>query len=282
MEAMEGLTMLATAVAAIGLILSILIWRRIRHLNPSNDRSWVNDNARTSYCEINGDEVILYNVRDFRWRTTRDYDERWTERRFRISDCTKIWFVLEYFYPEQKPIAHTIFSFEFADGTRLACSIEVRREKGEKFSPIRGLMREFEIMYVWATESDVVGVRSRCRDSETHLFEGVILGEGNQCRILESYLRRSNKLHDEPEWYNSILNNCTTNIVRHVNEVYPGRVPRALAVILPGLSPKLLRRNNLVRLRGTLEDEMKLNQIEPRARAWDGECDFGDWIRAEI
>ena len=51
--------MLAAAVAAIGLILSILIWRRIRHLNPSNDRSWVNDNARTSYSAVSYTHLTL-------------------------------------------------------------------------------------------------------------------------------------------------------------------------------------------------------------------------------
>ena len=61
--------------------------------------------------------------------------------------------------------------------------------------------------------------------SVTHLFEAVVLGPGNERRMLESYLRRSNKLSIEPEWYNTITNTCTTNIVAHVNEVYPGRVP---------------------------------------------------------
>mgnify|MGYP001030130135 CR=1 FL=1 len=261
-------------------ILLFWIWTRIRHLTPSNDLSWVNENKFTAYAEIKGDNVLLKNVRDFNWRTTKDYDERWVEKKFKISDCTKIWLVLEYFYPTRRPVAHTLLSFEFKNGERISCSIEVRREPGERFSPIKGLLREFEIMYVWATEEDVIGVRSRCRKSETHLFEAVILGEGNQSRMLESYLKRTNNLHEKPEFYNSIFNNCTTNIASHVNEVYPGRVPRAIGVILPGLSPRLLSRNNLVKIRGeNIKEEMKTNQIEERARSWDGESDFGETIR---
>jgi hypothetical protein len=256
------------------------VWSRIRHLTPSNDLSWVNENKFTAYAEIEGDEVLLKNVRNFNWRTTKDYDESWIEKKFKISECTKIWLVLEYFYPTRRPVAHTLLSFEFENGERISCSIEIRREPGERFSPIKGLLREFEIMYVWATEEDVIGVRSRCRKSETHLFEAVILGEGNQCRMLESYLKRTNKLHEKPEFYNSIFNNCTTNIASHVNDVYPGRIPRAIGVILPGLSPKLLSRNNLVRLRGGgIKEEMKINQIEERARSWDGKSDFGETIR---
>ncbi|MDC0501572.1 DUF4105 domain-containing protein [Euryarchaeota archaeon] len=277
---MSTLTLLGLSLLILSIIGIYSVWRRIRHLTPSNDLSWVNENKYIAYAEIDNDEVILKNVRDFNWRTTKDFDEKWIEKKFKISDCTKIWLVLEYFYPTRRPIAHTLLSFEFKDGTRISCSIEVRREPGEKFSPIKGLLREFEIMYVWATEKDAIGVRSRCRKSETHLFEAIILGEGNQCRMLESYLRRTNQLYENPEFYNSLFNNCTTNIASHVNDVYPGRVPRAIGVILPGLSPKLLKRNNLVKLRGgSIKEEMKLNQVEERARAWDQESDFGDAIR---
>ena len=277
---MNDLAILGFTLFILIIIIIYSIWGRIRHLTPSNDLSWVNENKYTAYAEIKNDEVVLKNIRDFNWRTTKDFDERWIEKKFKISDCTKIWLVLEYFYPTRRPIAHTLLSFEFKDGTRISCSIEVRREPGEKFSPIKGLLREFEIMYVWATEDDVIGVRSRCRKSETHLFEAIILGEGNQCRMLESYLRRTNQLNEKPEFYNSLFNNCTTNIASHVNDVYPGRVPRAIGVILPGLSPKLLKRNNLVKLRGgSIKEEMKINQIETRARAWDQDSDFGETIR---
>ena len=277
---MNYLTILGFTIFICIITVFYTIWSRIRHLTPSNDLSWVNENKYTAFAEINNDEVVLKNIRNFNWRTTKDFDEQWIEKKFKISDCTKIWLVLEYFYPTRRPIAHTLLSFEFKDGTRISCSIEVRREPGEKFSPMKGLLREFEIMYVWATEEDVIGVRSRCRKSETHLFEAIILGEGNQCRMLESYLKRTNQLHKKPEFYNSIFNNCTTNIASHVNDVYPGRVPRAIGVILPGLSPKLLKRNNLVKLRGgSIKEEMKINQIENRARAWNQDSDFGEAIR---
>ena len=179
-------------------------------------------------------------------------------------------------------MAHTIMSFEMSDGTRLACSIEVRRESGERYHPVKGLFRQYELIYVWATERDVIGVRTRCRKrSVTHLFEAVVLGPGNERRMLESYLKRTNKLSQSPEWYNTITNTCTTNIVRHVNEVYPGRVPRAVAVLLPGLSPKLLQRNNLVKIKGTIEETMGNSIIDERAKSWDGVTDFGDWIREQ-
>ena len=269
----------STQIAA-GLVLTIVLFWHFSK-KPSNERNWVAENARMAYAEYQGDEVVLKNVRDFNWRTTRDYDERWTEWRFKPSEVSKIWLILEYFDPKRKPIAHTLVSFEFEDGRRLACSIEVRREKGEKYHPIRGMLREYELLYVWSTESDSIGVRARCRKkSKTHLFEGVVLGEGNHQRLLESFLRRTNRLHDSPEWYHSITNTCTTNIVGHVNEIYPGRVPRAVSIFLPGLSPKLLERNNLIRIDQDLDGTLDASLIDQKCVDWDTEADYGDWIRS--
>jgi hypothetical protein len=266
----------------IGLL--VLLWAIIRHLRlrPSNERSWVNDNERLTTAEFVDGVVTVRNVRDFEWRSGRDFDERWVDMKIKLDEVSKIWFVLEYFDPSRRQMAHTIMSFEMRDGTRLACSIEVRREKGESYHPIKGLFRQYELIYVWATERDVIGVRTRCRKkSVTHLFEAVVLGPGNERRMLESYLNRTNKLKQSPEWYNTITNTCTTNIVRHVNEVYPGRVPRAVAVLLPGLSPNLLQRNNLVKIEGTIEETLRNSIIDEKAKSWDGVVDFGDWIREQ-
>ena len=266
------------------LVVMVLLWAFFRHLRlrPSNDRSWVNDNERLTTAEFNDGKVTIRNVRDFEWRSNRDFDKRWIDMEINLDDVSKIWFVLEYFDPSRRQMAHTIMSFEMSDGTRLACSIEVRRERGERYHPVKGLFRQYELIYVWATERDVIGVRTRCRKrSVTHLFEAVVLGPGNERRMLESYLKRTNKLSQSPEWYNTITNTCTTNIVRHVNEVYPGRVPRAVAVLLPGLSPKLLQRNNLVKIEGTIEETLRDSIIDERAKSWDGVTDFGDWIREQ-
>ena len=267
------------------ILLIFALWCIIRHLSlkPSNDRSWVNDNKEMATAEFEEGAVTIRNVRDFKWRSTRDFDEHWVDVKIELDSVSKIWFILEYFDPSRRQMAHTILSFEMNDGTRIACSIEVRREEGERYHPIKGLFKQYELIYVWATEEDVVGVRTRCREnSVTHLFEAVVLGPGNERKMLESYLRRTNKLSERPEWYNTITNTCTTNIVKHVNEVYPGRVPRAFAILLPGLSPRLLHRKNLVKMHGTLDQTMENSIIDERANSWDGESDFGEWIRSDL
>ena len=274
---MDAIQVIVMAFA--GIVVYLVLMRYLL-LKPSNDRSWVNDNKRLANAEFEGDYVIIKNIRDFNWRSTRDYDERWIEKKFNLTEVSKIWFVLEYFDPKKRQMAHTILGFEFKDGSRICCSIEVRRERGEKYHPIRGFFRQYELIYVWATESDAIGVRTRCRrKSVTHLFEAVVLGPGNERRMLESYLNRTNKLYEDPEWYNTITNTCTTNIVKHVNEVYPGRVPKAIAILLPGLSPKILYKNNLVKINSSLEKTLEESIIDSKAQTWDGVSDFGNLIR---
>ena len=278
---MATLTTVLAVLTVLGFLFLVAVWIRVHRLRPSNDRSWVNDNERNATIEFDGDIAKITNLRDFNWRTSKDFDERWVNEDYDLREVEAIWLTLEYFDQKLRQMAHTILSFEFKDGRRLACSIEVRREKGERYHPVRGLFREYELIYVWAKESDVIGVRTRCRkNSVTHLFKAVVLGEGNERRMLESYLRRTNDLVASPEWYNTLTNTCTTNIVRHVNEVYPGRVPRAISILMPGLSPKLLERANLIKMSGTLDETLAASVIDAKAKAWDGESDFGDAIRA--
>jgi len=275
-----GVTEVAFGTICAFILGGIIILRRHFAMSPSNDRSWVNDNQRLTNIEINGDKAHIKNVRDFNWRSTKDFDEHWVDMSVDLDKVSKIWFVLEYFSPERKEMAHTILSYEFEDGTRLACSIEVRKREGVRYHPLKGVFRTYELIYVWGTERDIIGVRSRCRKkSKTHLFEGVVLGPGNERRMLESYIRRTNKLANEPEWYNTITNTCTTNIVNHVNEVYPGRVPWAIGILMPGLSPKMLLRNNLVKASGSVDEAMESSLIDSISEKWDYSTDFGDWIR---
>ncbi len=270
------------ATIAVLFVLRLMIAvRRFKLEQPMNERNWVNDNAQLTRVNIEGNTAHLVNVRDFRWRTTSDYDERWVERTVRIDQVSKIWLILEYFEPDKPQIAHTFLSFEFEDGQRLACSIEVRREQGERFHPLKGLGRNFELMYVWATEADAIGVRTRCRTrSITHLLEGNVLRDESKPALFRSYLNRTNALAEKPEWYNTITNTCTTNLVQHINDIYPGRVPMGLAWLLPGLSPEMMEREKLIRIEEDLATTMERSRIDERALSWDQENDFGDWVRS--
>ena len=107
-----------------------------------------------------------------------------------------------------------------------------------------------------------------------------MLREESKPALFESYLKRTNALAEKPEWYNTITNTCTTNLVQHINDIYPGRVPMGLAWLLPGLSPEMMERERLIHIEEDLTTTMDRSRIDERALEWDGECDFGDWVRS--
>jgi hypothetical protein len=129
-------------------------------------------------------------------------------------------------------------SFGFSDGSYVAISVELRREPGETFSPVKGLLKQYELMYVVADERDVIRLRTGHRHDEVYLYP-VRADAGQRRRLFVSMLTRANRLREHPEFYNTLTNTCTTNIVRHVNEIAPGKVPLSYKVLLPGYSDRL-------------------------------------------
>jgi hypothetical protein len=56
--------------------------------------------------------------------------------------------------------------------------------------------------------------------------------------MLVDMLKRANQLAEQPEWYNTLTNTCTTSIVHHVNRLAPDKVPFSYKVLFPGYSDR--------------------------------------------
>jgi len=44
-----------------------------------------------------------------------------------------------------------------------------------------------------------------------------------------------NELASQPEFYNTISNNCTSNIIRHINRIRPNRIVSDFRTLLPAI-----------------------------------------------
>src|SRR6185437_5194190 len=119
-----------TAGAAVLLAVAFAAWWR--SLKPSNDRDWRADVARLATAEIHGDRATVRNVRNFRYRTVDDFDERWEVRTLDLAALDGLDVLFVDWGP--KLYNHTILSWSFADGQRLAISVEVRKLRGQKYS----------------------------------------------------------------------------------------------------------------------------------------------------
>jgi hypothetical protein len=269
---------IALVLVAFVAVLAIAGGIALARIRPSNDRDWAPDQAVLSRAELDGSRVTVRNVRDIRYRSVDDYDVRHEDRTYDLDSLQSVWFMVE---PITSPgIAHTLVSFGFADGRYLAVSVEIRKEKGEHFHPLKGLLRQYELMYVVADERDVIALRTNHRKDEVYLYP--VEARPEQMRaMLVGMLRRANTLAEHPEFYNTLTSTCTTNIVRHLNEVAPRRVsPWSPRVLLPAFADRLAYDLGLIETSLPFEEARRRYRVDERARAYGDGPVFSAMIRS--
>jgi len=260
---------------AIGVLVILVAWHLL--VRPSGARAWSSDQAVMPAVRRMGDQVVVSGVRDCRYRSVDDYDVVLTERTYDLTTVTSAWFVVEPFSAGSLA-AHTFLSFGFADGRFLAISVEIRREQGEHYSPLAGMFRRYELMYVIADERDLIGLRAVHRRDPVHLYP--VRAEPHQIRdLLADLLNRAERLRSEPEFYNTLTNTCTTNLVDHVDRQWPGRVPLSLWVWLPGRSDRLAYDLGLIATDQPFDQVRERHRIDDRVRQVIDAADFSAAIR---
>jgi hypothetical protein len=99
-------------------------------------------------------------------------------------------------------------------------------------------------------------------------------------QLFVSMMNRANKLSKDPENYNLISNNCTTNIVRHINEISPNKVPYTYQVLFPAYSDELAYNLKLIKIDQNFERTKQGARINEIAYVNRDREDFSARIRA--
>ena len=239
-------------------------------LSPTNNANWQPDVAQQAWADVQGDEVTFHNVRNCDYRTETDYTPHWETRTVRLSQITGIDLAINYWGSPW--IAHPIVSFQFADAPPLCFSIEMRKKLGQSYSPIGGLYRQFELIYIVADERDVIRLRTNYRNEDVYLYRTTISPAQARERFLE-YIHSLNALRNNPRWYNAITTNCTTSIrTQHPpNE----RAPWDWRILLNGKGDELLYERRRIVTGGLPFPELKARSlIDARAHAANDDSRF--------
>lgn len=246
---------------------------------PRIDRDWNNDQAVVPHAEINGDQIKISNIRNITYTTTSDYKVDYYDKTFDLNTLKQVWFMVEPFKDSDIGAAHTMVSFEFADDQFVAISVEIRKEKGESFGAVKGLFNQYELMYVIADEKDVIKLRSNYRKDDVYLYP--IKAEKEKAKeLFLSMITRANDLAERPQFYNTIVNNCTTNIAKHINSVTSSRVPYYdIRYILPAFADSLAYDNNLIDTDLPFEQAQEKYHINERAMQYADDPNFSRRIR---
>lgn len=253
---------------------------------PSNDRMWAADNAVLPNISISADSVRIRNFRHSVYRSESDSDVHYRDFAFQLTDLKQVWFVVQRF-TALEGIAHNFLTFAITSDSGpkyFSVSVEIRREEGESFDPVQGLYRQFELIYVVADERDEIGSRAVFRPEDRVFLYPVNASVVQVQQLFVDIVSRMQSLQLHPEFYHSLGNNCTNNIVNHAYKFTPHPIssldPRILA---PGFADRLAFSKQLIGRPGetflALQQRCRIDEIARQVGITD---DFSADIRRSL
>jgi hypothetical protein len=252
-----------------------------KRLAPSHFRDWTPEQAVLPHAEIRGSRVTVRNVRNCQYFANDVYLVDYYDKTFDLNSVRGVDFIIVPF-AGMPALAHTMLSFKIAgpDGKPdyLAVSVETRKEKGELYNPIKGSARQYELIYVLADERDVIQYRTNFSGEDVHLYRTTAPPETARALLLD-VLARVNQIARQPEFYDTLTNNCTTNIVGHINRIRPNRIMADPRVLLSGYADELAFEQGLIERRGTFQQTKQQAYVNSLAHRFAGREDFSELIR---
>ena len=262
-------------VACAGFVLVAVWWLSIK---PSNVGDWKPNHVQTASANINGDQVTIQNIRNCDYRTELDYTCQWETRSYSLANLRGADVFITWWGSPW--IAHPIVSFDFGDQGHVAMSIETREAVGQSYSAIRGFFRQYALAYTVSDERDVIRLRTNYRTGEEVYLFRTTVDPPLARKLFLDYMQRVNDLHERPEWYNALTNNCTTNIAVSIAEARDTRVRHDWRILLNGkMDGMLYEHNGLVTDGRSLPELREQAHINAAAKAADRSPVFSELIR---
>jgi hypothetical protein len=265
----------AAALSFVGFWVVLIWWFSLK---PSNNRDWRADVVRTAWAEIDGDRIVLHNLRNCDYLTETEYAHCWQNRTFYLSQIRSVDLFLTNWGSHW--ISHPILSFSFGDDQPIAFSIEARYKAGQSYSAFLGFFRQYELIFIAADERDVIRLRTNYRIGEEVYLYRTRASPDTARAIFLTYVDYLNKLRDRPEWYNALTRNCTTTLDKQITAEVSDPQPWNYQIVLNGTLDELLYdRNRLVTGGLPFATLKEREHINPAARAADGSPDFSALVR---
>lgn len=249
-------------------------------MQPSHFRSWQPDVAELPYAVISNNVVTVHNVRNCLYTTASDYTARFETRTYDLNALR----TLDVFLVDWglHAIAHTMVSFGFADGQYLCFSVEARKKNGDTYSALRGFFRQYELIYIAGDERDLVRLRTNFRTNEVTRLYPITKAKPELIKAMfTGYLMRINELHDRPEWYNALSENCMAGFVDLLKrEAIPGYTHWHWSSLLTGYAARHAYAIGALDQTLPFDTLQKQTVINAKAQHADNARDFSLRIRA--
>jgi hypothetical protein len=254
-----------------------------KRIAASHFRDWVPEQAVLPQADVQGTQVTVRNVRNCQFFANDVYLVDYYDKTFDLNAVRSADFIVVPF-DGMPALAHTMLSFRIdrPDGQPdyLAVSVETRKEKGELYNPVKGAARQYELIYVLADERDVIQYRTNYNREDVHLYRTTASPEAARM-LLVDVLERVNQIARRPEFYDTLTNNCTTNIVHHINRIRPNKLMTAdPRLLLSGYADELAYEQGLIERHGTFLQTKQQAYVNPLAHRYAGRDDFSALIRS--
>jgi hypothetical protein len=238
---------------------------------PSHDRDWELGHEALPHITYSPTStmVTIENFRNFAWTDVMAAQTRYETRTFDLEKLEGVDVFISHF-DDFEGLAHIFLSFGFSDGEQVVVSLETRREADEEFSPLLGILRQFEIIYVVGSESDIAGIRTGYRGERVYLYPTIANAE--QARALFDQLAsKINDIYTKPRMYNTLTHNCTNELTRPVERISEVNFPITWKSILPGYFDEVLYDLDLIDTTASFEmikqqhflDNTQLDETSP-------------------
>ncbi len=256
----------------------IVVWWLI--IPASNERNWQRDVAVLPYATVEGEQVTIHNIRNLNYRSETDFDVRYYDKTFDLNRLDSVDLIAVYWMGDA--IAHVMVSFGFQEKNFVTFSIETRKEKGENYSTLKGFFKQYELIFIVGDERDLIRVRTDYRKptEDVYIYRTRMPPE-NARKFFMEYIRQINSMKENPEWYNTLTTNCTTDVVRLIR-AYGGKARYNWKVLLSGYAPLYAYDLGALDTRIPFEELRKLSYINPKARALGDDPDFSRKIRESL
>lgn len=229
------------------------------HTKPSHNRNWELGQERLPLFTVEANRLKIDNFRNFAWKAPLQADANYETRFFNLDLISELDVFISHF-DEFEGLGHIFLSFGFSDGRHVAVSLESRRENGEIFSPLHGLFRQYELMYIVGSEEDLVGSRLFYRGERVYHYKTVASPQQTKSLLLK--LGESiNQLAQTPRFYNTATRNCTNEITRQVEDVVAIDFPSSAKTFLPGYFDEVLYAMELLEAKGTFYETKRQARI---------------------
>ena len=250
-----------------------------KKIDPDAGGPWDVGMERVPRVKVEGDQVHIENFRNFRYECDGSFEENYESRTIKINELESAEFIVVPF-ASQPDLAHTMMSFGSSDGQHTVVSVEARRKLNQKYGIIKGIFGAFPLMYAIADERDAIGQRTEMRGDDVYLYPVRASSEEVQT-FFRNVMERVDKLSKAPEKYNTITNNCLTNIRLHINRIWPGRIPWNWRILINAHSDYLAYKLCLLDSHESFKSTREHANITAKAKGnWHRE-DFSQLIRTD-